>query len=92
MPIYVLEIVDGLSIYGTKILNWRTQEMSLTIEKANLEKQELLKECQQLLIKIANHRYSLKLLISAKNALQIIANYKPQNRRKRNGKSTTSAE
>jgi hypothetical protein len=47
------------------------------IETALKERDKLLSECQQLLTKIANHRYSLKLLINTKKALQIIADYKP---------------
>ncbi|MFB2970424.1 hypothetical protein ACE1CD_15735 [Aerosakkonema sp. BLCC-F183] len=44
---------------------------------ANLQKAQLLQECDRLLNKIANHRYSLKLLMKCKTALQIIADYKP---------------
>lgn len=51
---------------------------SSAIQGANLEKENLLKECARLLVKIANHRYCLKLLINAKNAIEIIANYKPK--------------
>lgn len=47
------------------------------IETALQERKQLLRECQQLLMKIGNHRYCLKLLIKAKKALQIIADYKP---------------
>jgi hypothetical protein len=60
----------------------RKNEMSASekLETALQERDKLLSECQQLLTKIANHRYSLKLLISAKNALSIIADYKsPRN-------------
>lgn len=43
---------------------------------AKTEKQKLMEECQELLRKISNHRYGVKLLISAREALKMIANYK----------------
>ena len=70
-----------------EIFNLKCNQMSKTIQEstklsafqsANLEKEKLLEECNQLLEKIANHRYCLKLLINAKNAIEIIANYKPK--------------
>ena len=45
-----------------------------------IEKDKILAECQQLLKKISRHRYSLKLLRSAKQGLEIIANYKPNSK------------
>lgn len=45
-----------------------------------VQRKKLLKECQKLLLLIANHRYSIKLLLNAKNYLQIIANYKRRNK------------
>lgn len=49
------------------------QQTSTNIEA---EKAELLNKCYQLLKKIANRPYSIKLLVSAIHALETIAGYK----------------
>ena len=45
-------------------------------QQSRRERDKILLECQALLLKISKHRYSLKLLINAKTALEIIADYK----------------
>jgi hypothetical protein len=53
------------------------------IDQREEEKEKLIQECLRLLKKISRHRYSIKLLSSAKHALETIANYKPSRLDKR---------
>ena len=48
----------------------------LHLKISDLTEKNILRECQYLLSKIANHPYSIKLLINAYAALEIIPNYK----------------
>jgi len=50
-------------------------------EKAEMEKRKLVQECRQILAKIENHRYFLRLLTNARDSLLMIANYKSNRRR-----------
>lgn len=53
-------------------------------KKPQTEEEKLIKECQILLNKIAHHPYRLRMLMNAKSALEMIANYKRKDRNKRN--------
>jgi|JFJP01.1.fsa_nt_gi hypothetical protein len=50
-------------------------------EQAQLQRQKLLSECQQLLDEIAQHRLALKLLTAVKLTLEMTINYKANRKR-----------
>jgi hypothetical protein len=68
-------------------MNYQNQQTSTNIEE---EKAELLNQCHQLLKKIANRPFGIKLLLSAIHALETIAGYKSDRKYKRNSSESKS--